>query len=175
MSLGRVVILAGSPADSSHVEAIAGALGNFGISSTVRIASAHKTPERLLDIIAEYEAEAVPTVYVTVAGRSNALSGIVDAATQNPVVVCPPPSEQWAAYDIWSSLRMPSGVAPAVVLDPANAALFAAKILALVEPEMRERIRQFQERNAARLVEEDETIVRKAGSAERPPAGELRT
>jgi phosphoribosylaminoimidazole carboxylase PurE protein len=97
---------------------------------------------------------------VTVAGRSNALSGIVDAATQNPVVVCPPFSEQWAAYDIWSSLRMPSGVAPAVVLDPANAALFVAKILALVEPEMRDRIRQFQDRNAARLVEEDETIAR---------------
>ncbi len=175
MSRGRVVILAGSPADGPHVEAIAGALGDFGIPSTVRIASAHKTPERLLDIIAEYDSEAVPTVYVTVAGRSNALSGLVDAATQNPVVVCPPSSEQWAAYDIWSSLRMPSGVAPAVVLDPANAALFAAKILALGEPEMRERIRQFQARNAARLIEEDEKIVHTLGSAEGPVSMELRT
>lgn len=175
MSRGRVVILAGSPADGPHVEAIAGALGDFGIPSTVRIASAHKTPERLLDIIAEYDSAAVPTVYVTVAGRSNALSGLVDAATQNPVVVCPPSSEQWAAYDIWSSLRMPSGVAPAVVLDPANAALFAAKLLALDEPELRKRIRQFQARNVERLVEEDEKIAAEARWAGNPAAGELRT
>ncbi len=77
MSRGRVVIFAGSPADKAHVEAIARALGEFGIPSTVRIASAHKTPERLLGIIAEYEAEPIPTVYVTAAGRSNALSGLV--------------------------------------------------------------------------------------------------
>jgi len=175
MSRGRVVIFAGSPADKAHVEAIARALGEFGIPSTVRIASAHKTPERLLGIIAEYDAEPVPTVYVTAAGRSNALSGLVDAATQCPVVVCPPPLEQWATYDIWSSLRMPSGVAPAVVLDPANAALFAAKLLALDEPELRERIRQFQARNVERLVEEDEKIAAEARQAGNPAAGELRT
>ena len=175
MSRGRVVIFAGSPADKTHVEAIARALGEFGIPSTVRIASAHKTPKRLLEIIEGYDAEPIRTVYVTVAGRSNALSGLVDAATQFPVVVCPPPSESWAAYDIWSSLRMPSGVAPAVVLDPANAALFAAKLLALGEPELRERIRQFQERNANRLVEEDEKIAGAARQAENSVTRELRT
>jgi len=90
-------------------------------------------------------------------------------------VGCPPPSESWAAYDIWSSLRMPSGVAPAVVLDPANAALFAAKLLALGEPELRERIRQFQERNANRLVEEDEKIAGAARQAENSVTRELRT
>jgi len=170
MSLGRVVIFAGSPADKAHVEMVVRALGDLGISSEVRIASAHKTPERLLGLIEEYDAEPVPTVYLTAAGRSNALSGLVDAATQRPVVVCPPPSEQWSAYDIWSSLRMPSGVAPAVVLDPANAALCAAKILALGDPELRGRIRQFQERSAARLVEEDEKIVNEARQAGNPVA-----
>jgi 5-(carboxyamino)imidazole ribonucleotide mutase/phosphoribosylaminoimidazole-succinocarboxamide synthase len=175
MNHGRVVIFAGSPADKAHVEAIARALGEFGIPFVVRIASAHKTPKRLLEAIGEYDAELIPTVYVTVAGRSNALSGLVDAATQCPVLVCPPPSEQWAAHDIWSSLRMPSGVAPALVLDPANVALFAAKLLALGEPELRERIRQFQARNAARLVEEDEKIVSEARQAGNPAVREIRT
>lgn len=152
----RVIIFAGSPADRAHVEVIEKALDEFGIAHSARIASAHKTPRRLLDIIAEYDAQAIPTVYIAAAGRSNALSGLVDAATAAPVLTCPPPSEQWGAYDIWSSLRMPSGVAPALVLDPGNAALCAAKILALSDPGLKERIQRFQEKNAARLIDEDE-------------------
>jgi len=153
---GRVIIFAGSPADRAHVELIEKALDDFGIAHLARIASAHKTPRRLLDIIAEYDAEGLPTVYIAAAGRSNALSGLVDAATTAPVITCPPPSEQWGAYDLWSSLRMPSGVAPALVLDPGNAALCAAKLLALGDPSLKERIRRFQEHNAARLIDEDE-------------------
>ena len=152
----RVIIFAGSPADRAHVEVIEKALDEFGIAHSARIASAHKTPRRLLDIIAEYDAQAIPTVYIAAAGRSNALSGLVDAATAAPVLTCPPPSEQWGAYDIWSSLRMPSGVAPALVLDPGNTALCAAKILALSDPGFKERIQRFQEKNAARLIDEDE-------------------
>lgn len=158
MVQGRVVILAGSPADMVHVDMIRRALDSFGITSLVRIASAHKTPQRLLDMISRYDAEEIPTVYITVAGRSNALSGLVDAATQYPVIACPPPSEQWAVVDIWSGLRMPSGVAPALVLDPANAALFAAKLFALENAELRERIVSFQKQNADRLIEEDEKV-----------------
>ncbi len=186
----RVILFAGSPADRAHVGAIEKALDEFGIAwvrrglyNTVirrllagadaqaildefgiahasRIASAHKTPRRLLDIIAEYDADGIPTVYIAAAGRSNALSGLLDAATSAPVITCPPPSEQWSPYDIWSSLRMPSGVAPALVLDPGNAALCAAKLLALSEPSLKERIRRFQEKNAARLVGEDEELMR---------------
>ncbi len=152
----RVIIFAGSPADRAHIEVIEKALDEFGIVHEARIASAHKTPRRLLDIVAEYDAENLPTVYIAAAGRSNALSGLVDAATTAPVITCPPPSEQWSAYDIWSSLRMPSGVAPALVLDPGNAALCAAKLLALSDPSLRERIQRFQEKNAARLIDEDE-------------------
>lgn len=173
MSRGRAIILAGSPADRAHVESIQRALGEFGVSSQIRIASAHKTPQRLLDLIGTYDVEELPTVYITAAGRSNALSGFVDAATRYPVITCPPPSEQWGAYDIWSSLRMPSGVAPGLILDPANAALFAAKILALGDEELRERVRKFQEKNVARLVDEDEKLIGK-GSRDGDSTGEAR-
>lgn len=155
---GRVIIFAGSPADRAHVENIEKALDEFGVEHAARIASAHKTPRRLLDIIAEYDADAIPTIYIAAAGRSNALSGLVDAATTAPVLTCPPPSEQWGAYDIWSSLRMPSGVGPAAVLDPANVALCAAKFLALNDPTLRERVCRFQEKNVRRLIEEDEEL-----------------
>ena len=51
----------------------------FGIETVTRIGSAHKTAEHVLAILREYEADARPKVYITVAGRSNALSGFVDA------------------------------------------------------------------------------------------------
>jgi len=155
---GRVILLAGSPSDRAHVETIAKALTEFGIEYSIRIASAHKTPRKLLEIIASYEAQNIPTVYIAAAGRSNALSGLVDAATAAPVLTCPPPSAEWSPYDLWSSIRMPSGVAPALVLDPANAALCAAKLLALSDTALRTRVIRFQEKNAQRILEEDEAI-----------------
>ena len=81
-----------------------------------------------------YEERDDAIVYITVAGRSNALSALVDAQVTSPVLACPPYSERYAGADVFSSLSMPSGVAPAVVLDPKGAALVAAKIFAIAEP-----------------------------------------
>ena len=83
-------------------------------------------------------------MFITVAGRSNALSGFTDAQTHCPVIACPPLGDRFGEADIWSSLRMPSAVAPMVVLDPGNAALAAAKILGLKDEQIRENIRKLQ-------------------------------
>ena len=85
-------------------------------------------------------------MYITVAGRSNALSGMVDANVTAPVIACPPYSDRFGGADLYSSLRMPSGVAPAVVLEPDGAALLAAKILALGDPALREQVAAAQQR-----------------------------
>lgn len=67
------------------------------------------------------------------------------------MIICPPYSEAFAGADLYSSIRMPSGVCPMLVLDPANAGLAAAKILALVAPEVRAKIEAFQTENAQKL------------------------
>ncbi|MBN1665652.1 MAG: AIR carboxylase family protein, partial [Anaerolineales bacterium] len=113
-----VVILMGSQSDLEHCRKIVTACEPFGIECVLRIASAHKTAARLLAILETYEADSRPKVYITVAGRSNALSGMVDASVGSPVIACPPASSSFGGADIFSSLRMPSGVAPMVVLDP---------------------------------------------------------
>jgi 5-(carboxyamino)imidazole ribonucleotide mutase len=155
MNKGITVILMGSPSDLPHVEKITNTLAIFGIASEQRIASAHKTPGKLLDILEEYENHDLPKVYITVAGRSNALSGLVDAQVRSPVIACPPSSDSFGGADIFSSLRMPSGVAPMVVLDPANAALAAAKILAIYDPEIKQAVLEFQRENSKRLTDAD--------------------
>ncbi len=150
-----VVIILGSPSDRTWGQQIEAALTEFSIPSETRIASAHKTPQRLLEIVQSYEASRDDVVYITVAGRSNALSGMVDAHVAAPVIACPPYSDRYGGADVWSSLRTPSGVAPAVVLDAENAALLAAKILALNNPQLREKVRQMQNRQRSRLMDAD--------------------
>jgi len=134
----------GSKRDLSFATPIGNVLEKFGIDYEYRIASAHKTPRDLLKILEEYEKSGNNIVYITVAGRSNALSGLVDVNTKHPVIACPPYSEKFGGADIYSSLRTPSGVAPLVVLNPENAALAAAKILGLENPELSEKIDKFQ-------------------------------
>jgi phosphoribosylaminoimidazole carboxylase PurE protein len=151
--MSDVVIIMGSKGDLERGQKVAAALSKLGITHELRVASAHKSPAYLLQMLQEYEKEPIQRVYITIAGRSNALSGFVDAAVSAPVIACPPLSDAFAGADIYSSLRMPSGVAPALVLDPDGAALLAAKILG-----WRAQVRALQAEQAARIVADDQSL-----------------
>jgi phosphoribosylaminoimidazole carboxylase PurE protein len=153
-----VPIIMGSKSDLGHALKLVDGLNAFGIASEIRVASAHKAARYLLDLLAGYEADSRPKVYITIAGRSNALSGMVDANVTAPVIACPPYSDRFGGADLYSSLRMPSGVAPAVVLDPGGAALLAAKILSLGDGGLRERVAQAQQAATAQIESDDESL-----------------
>ncbi|NCP85864.1 MAG: 5-(carboxyamino)imidazole ribonucleotide mutase [Anaerolineae bacterium CG_4_9_14_3_um_filter_57_17] len=153
-----VIILMGSKADWEHCQKIAAACQQFGLETALRIGSAHKTAAHTLKILRQYEADPRPKVYITVAGRSNALSGFTDGTVSAPVIACPPPSDSFGGADIYSSLRMPSGVAPALVLEPLNAALLAAKIFGLQNADVRESVLRFQRNQAEKILKDDEEI-----------------
>jgi len=158
MSTPMVVILMGSKADESHCQKIAEAVRGFGLDVALHIGSAHKTPGHVLNLLEKYEKDARPKVYITVAGRSNALSGFSDGSVSAPVIACPPPNDAFGGADLYSSLRMPSGIAPGVVLDPGNAALLAAKILGLTSVEVRNRVKQFQQNQANKILSDNQAI-----------------
>jgi len=158
MSKPLVVILMGSKADMEHCTKISNACKEFGLDTVVRIGSAHKTPEHAVSILKEYEVDPRPKVYITVAGRSNALSGFTDGSVSAPVIACPPPSDSFGGADVYSSLRMPSGIAPAVVLEPVNAALLAAKIFGVTNAEVREQVKVSQKRAADKIIEDDASV-----------------
>jgi phosphoribosylaminoimidazole carboxylase PurE protein len=153
-----VVILMGSKADLEHCKRIAAACNDFGLETVLRIGSAHKTAAHALSILGEYESDPRPKLYITVAGRSNALSGFTDGSVSAPVIACPPPSEAFGGADVFSSLRMPSGIAPALVLEPVNAALLAAKFFGQYDPAIRESVLAFQRKQAARIMEDDKSL-----------------
>ncbi len=158
MSKPLVVILMGSKADLEHCTKISDACKGFGLDTVIRIGSAHKTPEHAIAILNEYEVDERPKVYITVAGRSNALSGFTDGSVSSPVIACPPPSDAFGGADVYSSLRMPSGIAPAVVLEPFNAALLAAKIFGVANAEVREQVKASQKRAAEKIIEDDASV-----------------
>ncbi len=155
--MSKVVIIMGSKADLDWSAQIAKASENLGVPAVMRIASAHKVPLKCLGIIKEFEKEQV--VFITVAGRSNALSGFSDAQTHCPVIACPPYGDKFAGNDIYSSLRMPSGVAPMVVLEPDNAALAAAKIIGLTNEDVRKKVMAFQEAQRQKLENDNNALL----------------
>ncbi len=154
--MGKVVIIMGSKGDLEWSKRIAKVLDRFGIESILRVASAHKVPLKCHELVKEYEKEDV--VFITIAGRSNALSGFTDAQTYCPVIACPPYSDKFAGADIYSSLRMPSGVAPMVILEPDSAALAAAKILGLTDKRIQEKVKEYQNAMKETLEKDDKEI-----------------
>lgn len=153
-----IVILMGSKADLPQAEKMLPVAEELGLRVERRIGSAHKTAEHVLTLLQAYEADPRPKVYITIAGRSNALSGFTDGCVSAPVIACPPSSDAFGGADIYSSLRMPSGIAPAVVLEPANAVLLAAKILALTDADLRAAVMRYQQRLASAVIADDQSL-----------------
>lgn len=130
---GRVVVLMGSYGDDETAMKIRDVCETYGIVCELRVTSAHKGPDSTLKVVAEYEGDGRPTMFVAVAGRSNGLGPTVSGNTSFPVINCPPLSADWAAQDIWSSLRLPSGLGCVTVMSPEGAAMHAAQTFALTD------------------------------------------
>lgn len=153
---GKAVIIMGSERDLDFSREIAKYLKLLGVNYEFRVASAHKTPEKVLELIKEFENQKI--VYVTVAGRSNALSALIDGNTTKPVIACPPYSEKFGGADILSSLRVPSGIGSVVTIEPEGAAIVAAKILAVQDPELETNVKEYQEGKKKELDKANESV-----------------
>ncbi|XP_022701593.1 multifunctional protein ADE2-like isoform X2 [Varroa jacobsoni] len=129
--ISQVVILMGSASDRAHCDQIKKHLAKYQIPTEMRITSAHKNTDQALNIMAEYEGLGVPLVFIAVAGRSNGLGPVTSGNVNVPTINCPPVTPDWGAEDIWSSMRVPSGLGCTTVLFPEAAALAAAQILGL--------------------------------------------
>jgi len=132
----------GSPTDMPHAELMITSLRKLRLSYEVHAASAHKEPLRVLEILQGNEREKRDergkyshfVVYITIAGRSNALSGFVAANSTFPTLACPPFADKMdMLVNIHSTLQMPSNVPALTVLDPGNAVQAAARILDFAE------------------------------------------
>ena len=121
-----VVVLAGSVSDRAHVEKIQKCLKDQNVYSRAHFSSAHKNTREVLGLIDGYNSMwgRRRVVFVTVAGRSNALSGVTACNTPYPVIACPPFSDKVdQIVNINSTLQCPSKVPVMTILEPGNVAI----------------------------------------------------
>jgi len=125
-----VVILAASEKDDATTSRLALGLGDK-IDVHIHIGSAHKNTREVLASIDAYK-DKKNVIFVTIAGRSNALSGVVSGNTHHPVIALPPFSDiSTYMVDIHSTLRMPSNVPVLVATDPDNCALVIKRLFGM--------------------------------------------
>ena len=114
--------------DEPHSKKITDNLDEYGISWEQHAASAHKQPLKVLEIL-DANKDSKDIIYITIAGRSNALSGFVAANSEFPTLGCPPFSDKSdMLINIHSTLQMPSNTPVLTVIDPGNCALAVKRI-----------------------------------------------
>ena len=124
----KAVIIMGSTSDEPHAKKITDKLDEYGITWEQYAASAHKEPLKVLEIL-DANKDGDNIIYITIAGRSNALSGFVAANSEFPTLGCPPFSDKAdMLVNIHSTLQMPSNTPVLTILDPGNCALAVKRI-----------------------------------------------
>jgi len=135
-----VPLLLGSEKDKEWAGKITVELDKWHIPHIIHVVSAHKVPEMVAELIGKYNEYDGQLVYITVAGRSNGLSGVTAGSAIHPVIACPPFADKDdMAVNINSTLQMPSDVPVLTVLDPVNCALAVVRIFALSDADLRKR------------------------------------
>jgi len=157
----RVAVMMGSESDLPVMRKAKDVLDGLGVPCTMTIASAHRTPDRVIELVASYEADDVGVI-IAGAGAAAHLAGAVAGRTVLPVIGVPLASGALQGLDaLLATVQMPSGVPVATVAvdGAANAGVLAAQILAVHDTTLAERLRK-------RRAESAQTVLDKARELE---------
>lgn len=143
----QVRIILGSKSDVEQCEAMQQILKKFGIDYDCHISSAHRNPEKTVQLAKNAEAEGVQVI-IAAAGMAAHLPGVIASYTILPVIGVPLVSGNLGGIDaLLSIVQMPAGipVASVAIGGVKNAALLAIQILSLNNPELKEKLRIYKE------------------------------
>ncbi len=150
-----VCVILGSKSDFEKAKKALAILEEFSVPYEIHVASAHRTPDLVKEIVENTEHE----VFLIFAGLSAALPGFVASLTERPVIGVPLSSN--VPFDsLLSMVQMPKGVPIAVVGvdNVVNGALMCVEILSLKYPELVEKIRAYRERMREKVIRDDEEV-----------------
>jgi len=150
-----VLILMGSDSDAPIMAAAGDALTEFGLSWEMTVASAHRSPARVLRLIEEAPARGVK-VFIVGAGAAAHLGGVVAAHTSMPVIGVPIDSSALKGMDaLLSTVQMPPGVPVATVAigkpGATNAGVLAAQMIALARPDVAAKLVEYKKKLADKV------------------------
>ena len=152
----------GSDSDYARLEPCVVRLKEFDIECEVRVLSAHRTPDQVVEFVRGAPARGI-RLFLCAAGGAAHLAGVVSGHTDLPVIGIPLDNPPLGGLDaLLSTVQMPGGVPVAAVGagagGPVNAALFAARILALSDPDLAERYAAWREEETAKVAKKDAAL-----------------
>lgn len=155
MSQISVLILMGSDSDAPIMQGAVEILRELQIPCEMTVASAHRSPERVMRLVAEAPGRGVK-VFIVGAGAAAHLAGVVAAHTTMPVIGVPIDSSALKGWDaLLSTVQMPPGVPVATVSigkpGATNAGVLAAQILAVGDPAIADRLSAYKKRLAEKV------------------------
>ncbi|HEF8611731.1 TPA: 5-(carboxyamino)imidazole ribonucleotide mutase [Campylobacter jejuni] len=141
-----VSILMGSKSDYEAMKEAAKTLESFGVKYELIISSAHRSPKRTKEYIANAEEKGVK-VFIAAAGMAAHLAGAVAAYTTKPVLGVPMPGSNLASMDsLFSTVQMPSGIPVGTLAigkaGAINAAYLAMQILAIYDVDLAQKLKE---------------------------------
>jgi phosphoribosylamine--glycine ligase len=155
MSEIAVLILMGSDSDAPVMQGAVEVLRDFGIACEMTVASAHRSPERVMHLVRDAPGRGVK-VFIVGAGAAAHLAGVVAAHTTLPVIGVPIDSSALKGMDaLLSTVQMPPGVPVATVSigkpGATNAGVLAAQILAVSDRNIAVKLEQYKKTLAAKV------------------------
>ncbi len=153
-----VAIIMGSKSDWETMRHASEMLSSFGVPHECRVLSAHRTPEQTMQYAGAAQDRGIEVIIAGAGGAAH-LPGVIAAHTLLPVLGVPIESPALRGLDsLLSIVQMPAGV-PVGTLGigksgAVNAALLAVAILAARRPELRQKLREFREEQASRVLEQ---------------------
>ncbi len=164
-----VMILMGSKNDWEVLRETGAELDRLSVRWRAHVASAHRSLARTLELVSRGEADGV-RVFICGAGMAAHLAGVAAGVTVRPVIGVPLPGGVAGGLDaLLATVQMPGGVPVATVAvgkaGARNAAVLAAQILALSDPELEARVRRARAAQAAAVATADAEL---AGGGSQP-------
>ena len=156
----KVAVIMGSDSDFPVVRGALGQLKKFGVPFEARVLSAHRTPAEAEEF-AKHAEENGFGVIIAAAGKAAHLGGVLAAQTILPVIGLPIKSSFMDGLDsLLSIVQMPAGIPVATVGVGAadNAGLLAVQMLALSEPELAEKLRDYKRSMAEAVLVKDQNL-----------------
>ena len=150
-----VLIMMGSDSDAPVMQGAVEILRELQIPCDMTVASAHRSPERVMRLVADAPGRGVK-VFIVGAGAAAHLAGVVAAHTAMPVIGVPIDSSALKGWDaLLSTVQMPPGVPVATVSigkpGATNAGVLAAQILAVADPAIADRLLNYKKRLAEKV------------------------
>ncbi|MFP4082250.1 MAG: 5-(carboxyamino)imidazole ribonucleotide mutase [Candidatus Aminicenantes bacterium] len=161
----KAAILIGSDSDYKLAKQAVAVFQEFGIPFELEVTSAHRSPERTLSLIRDFENKGVE-IFIAVAGKAAHLAGFVAAHTLRPVIGVPVESASLSGMDsLLSTVQMPKGIPVATMglgkSGAANAALLAVEIMALRDSSLRKKMKEYRKKMASQVEDGSKKIKQK--------------